>query len=420
MIKMTNKKLKVGNFPNLRFPGFEGEWESKKLGEIADKVNSGKTPLGGEAVYTKEGVLFIRSQNVNNDKLELDNSTFIPASVNNQMKNSIVKPNDILLNITGASLGRSCVAPNDFEIGNVNQHVCIIRLEKQYNPRFLQPLFSSKKGQIIFTSLQTGSGREGLNFESIKGIKLFIPITDEQQKISNFLCQINERIQTQNKIIEELKLLKNTLSKKIFSGQLKFKDERGNDFPEREIKKLGEVFYSEKGKGIPKNKIDANGKYKCVLYGELYTRYNEVIFDVVSKTNEEDGLKSQVGDLLIPSSTTTTGIDLANVTAINKENILLGGDITVLRTKEKINNIFYAYYLSNHKKEEIASYAQGSTIVHLYYSHIKEMLIDIPSLYEQTRIALFLTSIDTKIDVEYQLLQELKEQKKYFLANLFI
>ena len=212
----------------------------------------------------------------------------------------------------------------------------------------------------------------------------------------------------------------NTLSKKIFSGQLKFKDERGNDFPEREIKKLGEVFYSEKGKGIPKNKIDANGKYECVLYGELYTRYNEVIFDVVSKTNEEDGLKSQVGDLLIPSSTTTTGIDLANVTAINKENVLLGGDITVLRTKEKINNIFYAYYLSNHKKEEIASYAQGSTIVHLYYSHIKEMLIDIPSLYEQTRIALFLTSIDTKIDVEYQLLQELKEQKKYFLANLFI
>ena len=187
MVKMTNKKLKVGNVPNLRFPGFEGEWESKKLGEITNKVNSGKTPLGGETIYTKEGVLFIRSQNVNSDKLELDNSTFIPELVNFQMKNSIVKPNDILLNITGASLGRSCVVPHDFEIGNVNQHVCIIRLEKQYNPRFLQPLFSSKKGQIIFTSLQTGSGREGLNFESIKGIKLFIPISDEQQKISNFL-----------------------------------------------------------------------------------------------------------------------------------------------------------------------------------------------------------------------------------------
>ena len=145
-----------------------------------------------------------------------------------------------------------------------------------------------------------------------------------------------------------------------------------------------------------------------------------MIFDVVSKTNEENGLKSQVGDLLIPSSTTTTGIDLANVTAINKENVLLGGDITVLRTEEKINNVFYAYYLSSHKKEEIASYAQGSTIVHLYYSHIKEMLIDLPLLQEQTKMALFLSSIDTKVEIEDQLLQELKEQKKYLLANLFI
>lgn len=99
---------------------------------MADKVNSVKTPLGGEAVYTKEGVLFIRSQNVNNNKLELENSVFIPELINNQMKNSIVQANDILLNITGASLGRSCVIPNDFKSGNVNQHVCIIRLNKQY------------------------------------------------------------------------------------------------------------------------------------------------------------------------------------------------------------------------------------------------------------------------------------------------
>ena len=196
---MPNKKLKVGNVPNLRFPEFQDEWVQKKLGEVVDKVNSGKTPLGGEAVYTKEGILFIRSQNVNNDKLELENSVFIPELVNDQMKNSIVQANDILLNITGASLGRSCVVPNNFKSGNVNQHVCIIRLNKQYSPKFVQPLFSSSKGQTIFTSLQTGSGREGLNFESIRSIKFFAPILDEQQKIASFLSLINERITTQTK-----------------------------------------------------------------------------------------------------------------------------------------------------------------------------------------------------------------------------
>ena len=89
----------------MRFKGFEGEWEEKKLAEVAEKINSGKTPLGGEAIYTAKGILFIRSQNVNNDRLELENSVFIPEEINREMKNSIVHANDILLNITGASLG---------------------------------------------------------------------------------------------------------------------------------------------------------------------------------------------------------------------------------------------------------------------------------------------------------------------------
>src|SRR5690606_17289314 len=101
-------------------------------------VNSGKTPLGGESVYTSYGILFIRSQNILDNKLSLKNSTYIPEEVNDGMKNSIVNPLDILLNITGASLGRSCVVPKNFTTGNVNQHVCIIRLNKNNDPYFLQ------------------------------------------------------------------------------------------------------------------------------------------------------------------------------------------------------------------------------------------------------------------------------------------
>ncbi|WP_211226577.1 restriction endonuclease subunit S, partial [Pedobacter glucosidilyticus] len=245
---------------------------------------------------------------------------------------------------------------------------------------------------------------------------LSLPKLQEQNKISSFLSLLDERITTQNKIIKRLETLITGLSEKLFSQKIRFK----YFIEEWELKKLGEIFYSEKGKGLSKDKISTNGKNDCILYGELYTKYNEVISDVVSKTNEEDGLKSQRGDLLIPSSTTTTGIDLANVTAINKEDVLLGGDITVLRSKEKINNVFYAYYLSKYKKEEIANYAQGSTIVHLYYSHIKNMLIDCPSLKEQNAIANFLSSIDLKIDIEKQLLTKLEEQKKYLLQNLFV
>jgi len=213
---MAPKSVKSSNVPNLRFPGFSDPWIKAKLGDIAEKINSGKTPLGGESNYLTEGVLFVRSQNVNNDRLELENIVYISENVNAGMKNSVVRANDILLNITGASLGRSCVVPEDFEKGNVNQHVCIIRPRKQYNPRFIQPILGSTRGQAIFESLQTGSGREGLNFDSIKKIELDFPSLPEQEKIADFLSLIDRRIQTQNKIIEELKLLKNTISKKIF------------------------------------------------------------------------------------------------------------------------------------------------------------------------------------------------------------
>ncbi|WP_188409738.1 restriction endonuclease subunit S, partial [Mucilaginibacter phyllosphaerae] len=213
-LKTGSSFLKV---PNLRFPGFTEKWEEIKLVDITEKINSGKTPLGGESVYLSEGIVFIRSQNVNNEKLELENPVYISEEVNATMKNSVVKPNDILLNITGASLGRSCVVPDDFALGNVNQHVCIIRLKENYNPRFLQPIFSSAKGQSIFESLQTGSGREGLNFDSIKKIILKMPVAGEQLKIASFLSLLNKRIETQNKIIEELQTLMQILTKEIFS-----------------------------------------------------------------------------------------------------------------------------------------------------------------------------------------------------------
>ncbi|MBD1435067.1 restriction endonuclease subunit S [Sphingobacterium sp. DN00404] len=388
----------------MRFPGFEEEWQTKRLGEIADKVNSGKTPLGGETVYTKEGILFIRSQNVNNDRLELDNSVFIPESVNNQMKNSIVNPNDILLNITGASLGRSCVVSNDFKIGNVNQHVCIIRLSQQYNPRFIQPIFSSNKGQIIFNNLQTGSGREGLNFESIKGIKLFTPILDEQLKIASFLSLIDERIQTQNKIIEELKLLKNTISKKIFSAQLSFKNENGYVFPKWDSKEVGEIFKITRGNVLAMN----------LLSNE---RNKEKPFPVYSSQTKNKGLAGYHSDFLFENAITWT-TDGANAGDVNYRigKFYCTNVCGVLLSKDGYANVCISELINSVSKKYV-SYVGNPKLMNGIMAKIK---IPFPSLEEQHKIADFLLSIDAKIEIETSILQQLERQKTYFLANLFI
>lgn len=212
MQKLFSQELRFKDDNGKAFP----KWEKKKLGEIVIKINSGKTPLGGESVYSENGIIFIRSQNIIDNKLSYEFSTFISNEINDTMKNSIVKPNDILLNITGGSLGRSCVVPKDFTIGNVNQHVCIIRMNDNNEPRFVQAFFSTITGQNLFMKLQTGSGREGLNFQSIRQISLHIPTHSEQLKITNFLSTIDDKINQTESQLQQTQQYKKGLLQNMF------------------------------------------------------------------------------------------------------------------------------------------------------------------------------------------------------------
>lgn len=188
--------------------------------------------------------------------------------------------------------------------------------------------------------------------------------------------------------------------------------------PWKEVK-LGEIFNIKKGQGLSKEVLDDNGLNKCILYGELYTKYSEVIKDIESRTNQSGGILSQIGDILIPASTTTTGIDLANATALLKENVLLGGDINILRAKKEVSSIFFAYLLTHAYKFDIAKLAQGITIVHLYGEFLKNMKVYIPSdISEQQAIADVLSTADDEIDLLNKKLILFKEQKKGLMQQL--
>lgn len=404
--------------PELRFPEFDENWKLLRLGNITSKIGSGKTPRGGESNYQRIGIPFIRSQNVQNGSLELDD-THIPLEIHDEMSNSKTQPFDILLNITGASIGRCCIVPEHLKEANVNQHVSIIRLENG-EPLFYQNFIISHSGQKLIYQQQTTGGKEGLNFKSIKNFKVPSPSVDEQQKIANFLKVIDKRIKLLKAKKDALEDYKTSIMQKLFAQEIRFKQQDGSDFPQWEEKKLSALFNGKKGKGLPKSSVTEQGEYPCVLYGELYTKYDEVIERVISYTDSEDGVESHKGDLLMPTSTTTTGIDLANVTALNIEDVRLGGDISILRKKVELNTIFYAYYLSNYKKNELAKYAQGITIVHLYFSHLKNIKVDFPHVDEQNKIAEFLLKVERKKFKIDDFISDLGMFKKAMLQKLFI
>mgnify|MGYP000186534558 FL=1 len=203
--------------PVLRFPEFSGEWETVKIGTITTKVGSGVTPRGGETVYHSQGHPFVRSQNVGWGRLLLNDIAYIDEETHKKQLNTALELNDILLNITGASIGRCAVVNKMIVNGNVNQHVCIIRSNGAVDPKFLCNYLLSNYGQKQIDSFQAGGNRQGLNFEQIKSIRISIPTLDEQKYIAKLLCAINQRIETQNKIIEKLETLIKGIRNNIIS-----------------------------------------------------------------------------------------------------------------------------------------------------------------------------------------------------------
>lgn len=179
---------------------------------------------------------------------------------------------------------------------------------------------------------------------------------------------------------------------------------------------LNDVATFSKGKGISKNDISNYG-IECVRYGELYTKYNEMIYNIESKTDlDKNELKlSEKNDILIPCSG-ETAIDLATASCIQKDQVAIGGDITVIKTNQYAP--FITYYL-NQKKTEIAKYAQGVSIVHLYPKDFKVMNIRIPSINEQKMIIRLLEEITKKEQLLESKYQQYQEYKKYLMQQIF-
>ncbi|MBI9051846.1 MAG: restriction endonuclease subunit S [Anaerolineaceae bacterium] len=177
-------------------------WEVIKLKYLASKFGSGITPKGGAQVYKTEGIPLLRSQNIHFTGLKLEKVAFIEKELHQILSNTHVKPADVLLNITGASIGRTCSVPMDFSDGNVNQHVCIIRpIKSKINSGYLSSYLSTPMIQKIIMISSTGASREGLTLDKLRSFEILLPPRNEQDDI---LEAIKEKTNSLNYYIEVL------------------------------------------------------------------------------------------------------------------------------------------------------------------------------------------------------------------------
>ena len=236
------------------------------------------------------------------------------------------------------------------------------------------------------------------------------PCVDEQKRISDFICLLDERIATQIKIIEKLESLIRGIVETHYSNcQHKTKVK---------IADLGTPFTTM---NMSKEDLSNDGN-ECVLYGELFTTYGCVINSIKSRTQLSIGSStiSQKNDLLFPASTTVDAMSLIAPSAICKDGVILGGDLFGIHISKDYDSEYLSYLINYIYKSHLARFAQGSTIIHLHYSDIKNAIIELPSLSEQKYLASLMREVESKIVNEKNMLSKLEVQKAYLLSHLFI
>ena len=247
-------------------------WEWCRLLPLTIKIGAGSTPTGGAAVYSTSGIKFIRSQNVYDDGLVLTDVAYISEEINQKKSGSIVKPKDILLNITGGSIGRCALVPDDFDIANVNQHVIIIRLVNPELRKYLHDVITSPYIQEQILSRQVGSGRGGLSAETLSTFLIPLPPMNEQvsiiKKLQDCISYTLTIADAQRSVSDLVSATKSKILDLAIRGKLVPQDP--NDEP---ASVLLERIRAEKEELIKQGKIKRDKKESIIFRGDDNSYY---------------------------------------------------------------------------------------------------------------------------------------------------
>ena len=169
------------------------EWKKEPLGRLATKIGSGATPKGGKETYREDGITLIRSMNVHNGQFEYKDLAHISYEQASQLDNVTIEENDILLNITGASVARCCIVPADILPARVNQHVCIVRCKGSIMPKFISYLLIDDNYQDLLWSIAGGGAtRETITKQQIENLQIILPPIELQQQFVDFVKQVDK------------------------------------------------------------------------------------------------------------------------------------------------------------------------------------------------------------------------------------
>ncbi|MGW7961807.1 restriction endonuclease subunit S [Staphylococcus xylosus] len=392
---MTNE---VKNVPELRFPNFEGEWEEKKLGDLVSII-SGYSPsyysIGGEYPLYKVNDLN------NNNKYQIYSELYVSKKGEPTSNKTIIFPKRgaaILLNKI-----RIMITP-----GYIDTNLMGLQFEDINNTEFYYYTIL-KEG--LFKIADTSTIPQ-INNKHILNYKINLPDNSERNKLGDFFNKLDQQIELEEQKLEKLEEQKKGYMQKIFSQQLRFKGENGNDYPEWKKEIIGNIATTFSG-GTPSstNSTFYTGEIPFIRSGEIAKTSTELMINEKAISNSSAKMV-ETGDLLYALYGATSG-----EVAISKINGAINQAVLCIRSQESIGYIFN--YLKMKKDQILKTYIQGGQ-GNLSASIIKKVDIDLPSLEEQKLIGHFFNKFDDYIEIQSDKVELLKERKKGFLQKMFV
>ena len=398
-------------FPRLRFKKFDGDWEKTTIGAKSETVTSGSRDWA--QYYSDSGDKFIRMTNLvrNGINLDLSDLRFVQLPVgSNEGKRTSLEKGDILISIT-AELGKLGWIPEGLGTAYINQHTALVRMKNTLDSKFVAYALSTEKYNNKLNSLNDSGAKAGLNLGSIRSFELTIPSKPEQTQIASFLSVVDEKISQLTQKLELLSQYKQGMMQKLFSQQVRFKADDKSEFGEWEEKELKDIAeINPKSKKLPESFIYID--LESVEKGQLLLQKNIELQDAPSRAQRLLAKGDVLFQMVRPYQQNNYYFNLSG------EYVASTG-YAQIRTKLDSKFIYYAL----HEKtflDEVMNRCTGTSYPAINSSDLSSIEILIPCLEEQTKIANFLSSIDQKIEVVAQQIEQAKQWKKGLLQQMFI
>lgn len=407
--------------PKLRFKADDGSdfsgWEEKTLGELCAPLtygmNAAATKFDGENRY-------IRITDIDDETHALLPNDIVSPSGELDDK-YLVKKGDILLARTGASTGKSFLYhPKDGKLFYAGFLIKAHVLSSSDDYFIYSQTLTDRYWKWVKTASMR-SGQPGINANEYASYSFAVPSLPEQRKIADFLSAVDDVIAAQQAEVDAWGQRKKGVMQKLFSQEVRLKADDGSDFPDWEEKTLGDLGEFIKGAPLSKADIAPEGN-PMILYGELYTTYGEVAYEIARSTNRnvDDKYRSKIGDVLIPTSGETPE-EISTATCVMKEGVILAGDLYIYRTVDEIDGRIMSYLLNHQANKAISCIAQGKSVVHVQAKELRNVTVVFPlEMGEQRKIADCLSSMDEVIRKAKDELAKWQELKKGLLQQMFV